>query len=66
MIESVAHVRRTIAEGDGLLVSFAEHDAYFRAGDAVRPLFAASDIIGRKVRFRYDAELEILAAQLEA
>ena len=67
MIESLAHVRRTLPAGPAeegvLLVSFAEHDAYFRARGPVRAFFEACDRTGQPVRFRYDADLEIVSAQ---
>jgi hypothetical protein len=62
MIESVAHVRRTIAEGDVLLVSFGEHDAYFHARGDIRAFFEQPGMQGRRVHFRYDVDLNISEA----
>ena len=61
-IEESVTVRKILADGERLFVSFYEHDGYFELTDPAQkvPLDAAlSD--GRTVHITADAELRILA-----
>jgi hypothetical protein len=63
MIEVTAHIRRMIEEDGGLLVSFDELAAYYKASGAIADFFRALPT-GTAVTFSHDIEVMIESARL--
>ena len=62
MLKSKGTIRKTIEEGDKLLVSFPTHDGYFYVQDQdLRQQIRKAGRGGREISFTFDPSLKILS-----